>query len=247
MSRVTLPPTLPPQTAAFKRFEQTNIELNQFYWTFKCSLDHILPYMAAVKSVPELLTGPSANRLNISSDQFITEAPQTERVARHSILVLTVTAFEDYVKEILTTFLIKNWKSDKTYKVSFRPQDLPASADIHDWLRAKSIQTVVDDHMSRAYDGRFEAISRLIVEYGAQRPTLHKSMQELSGQACEARNCIVHSSAIVDMRASKALASAVPGITEGVTLNICEDLLWKFLGGLRDSARALDVELRKLT
>lgn len=247
MSRVTLPPTLLPQTAAFKRFEQTNVELNQFYWTFKCSLDYILPYMAVVKSVPELITGPSASRLNISSDQFITEAPQTERIARHSILVLAVTAFEDYVKEILTTFLIKNWKSEKTYKVSFRPQDLPVAVDIHDWLRAKSIQTVVDDYMSRAYDGRFEAISKLLVEYGAQRPNLHKSMQELSGQACEARNCIVHSSAIVDARTAIALASVVPGITERAMLDISEDLLWGFLGGLRDSARALDVELRELT
>jgi hypothetical protein len=247
MSRVTLPPTLPPQTAAFKRFEQTNVDLNQFYWTFKCSLNHILPYMATVKNVPELLTGPSAKRLNISSDQFITEAPQTERIARHSILVLTVTAFEDYVKEILTTFLIKNWKSENTYKVSFRPQDLPVAADIHDWLRAKTVKTIVDEHMSRAYEGRFEAISKLIVEYGGQRPKLHKSMQKLSGQACEARNCIVHSSAIADVRAANALASVVPGITEGVTLDISEDLLWKFLAGLRDSARALDVELRKLT
>jgi hypothetical protein len=247
MNRVTLPPTLPPQTAAFKRFERTNVELNRFYWTFKCSLDHILPDMAAVKSVPELLKGRSGERLNISSDQFIAEAPQTERVARHSLLVLAVTAFEDYVKEILTTSLIKNWKPDKTYKVSFRPQDLPVAADVHDWLREKSIQTVVDDHMSKAYDGRFEAISRLIVEYGAHRPNLHKSMQELSAQACEARNCIVHSSAVVDARAAKALASVVSGITEGVALDISEELLWKFFGALRDSARSLDVELRKLT
>ena len=131
MSRVTLSPTLPQQTAAFKRFEQTNVDLNRFYWTFKCSLDHILPYMAAVKSVPELIKGASGNHLNISSDQFVTEAPQTQRVARHSILVLAVTAFEDYVKEILTTFLIKNWKHDKTYKVSFRPQDLPEIGRAH--------------------------------------------------------------------------------------------------------------------
>ncbi|WP_374327586.1 hypothetical protein [Azonexus sp.] len=247
MSRVTLPPTLPPHTAAFNRFEQTNVELNRFYWTFKCSLEHILPYMAVVGSVPELLKGPSGERLNISSNQFIAEAPQTERVARHSLLVLAVTAYEDYLKEILTTFLIKNWKSDKTYKVSFRPQDLPATADMQDWLREKSMQTVVDDHISRAYDGRFAAISKLVVEYGAQRPNLHKSMQELSGKACEARNCIVHSSAIVDARAAKALVSVVPGIAEGASLDISEDLLWKFFGALRDSARALDVELRKLT
>lgn len=247
MSRVTLPPTLSAQTVAFRKFEQTNVELNRFYWTFKCSLDYILPKIAAVNRVPELISEPSGSRLNISSDQFIAEAPQTERVARHSILVLAVTAFEDYVKEILKTFLVRNWKPEKTYKVSFRPHDIPAAAEIHDWLREKSIQTVVDDQMSRAYISRFEAISTLIVEYGAQRPNLHKCMQQLSGQACEARNCIVHSSAIVDARAANALASVVPGITEGVSLDISEELLWKFLGGLRDSARALDVELRKLT
>lgn len=246
MNRVTLPPTLPPQTAAFKRFELTNVELNRFYWTFKCSLDHILPDMAAVKNVPELLKGRSGERLNISSAQFISEAPQTERVARHSLLVLGVTAFEDYVKEILTTFLIKNWKPDKTYKVSFRPQDLPVAADVHYWLKEKSIQTVVDDYMSRTYDGRFEAISGLIVDYGAHRPNLHKSMRDLSVQACEARNCIVHSSAIADVRAAKALAPVIPGIAEGVALNVSEKLLWKFFGALRDSARSLDVELRKL-
>ena len=247
MNRVTLPTTLPPQTVAFKRFEQTNVELNLFYWTFKCSLDYFLLNVPAVNSVPELITGPSGNRLNISSAQFVADAPQTERVARHSILVLAVTAFEDYVKEILTTFLIRNWKTGKTYKVNFRPQDIPVAASIHDWLREKSIQTVVDSHMSMAYSGRFEAISSLIVEYGAQRPNLHKSMRDLSEQACEARNCIVHSSAIVDARSANALVSVVPGITAGVKLDISEELLWKFLGGLRDSARALDVELRKLT
>lgn len=247
MNRVTLPPNLLPKTAEFKRYEQTNAEINRFYWTFKCSLDYILPNMADVKSVPELITRPSGNRLNISSDQFISEAPQTERVARHSILVLAVTAFEDYVKRILTNFLIVNIKPDKTYKVSFCPRDLPAAEKIRDWLIEKSIQTVVDDHMSRAYVERFKVVSKLIVEYGAQSPNLHISMQELSWQACEARNCIVHSSAIVDARTAKALASVVPGITEGVLLDISEDLLWKFLAGLRDSARSLDVEMRKLT
>lgn len=246
MNRVTLPPTLPPQTAAFKRFEQTNVELNRFYWTFKCSLDHILPNMANVASVPELLKGRSGERLNISSEQFVTEAPQTERVARHSLLVLAVTSFEDYVKDILTTFLIRNWKSDKTYKVHFRPQDLPTSDQIHGWLRDRAIQTVVDDHMSRTYDGRFEAISKLIVEYGAQRPNLHESIQDLAASACEARNCIVHSSAIIDARAAKSLVQLFPGIVEGSALDVTEDLLWKFLGALRDSARSLDVELRKL-
>jgi len=246
MNRVTLLPTLPRQTAALKRFEQTNVELNRFYWTFKCSLDHILPYMANVATVPELIMGSSGERLNISSDQFVNEAPQTERVARHSLLVLAVTSFEDYIKEVLTTFLIRNWKPDKTYKVRFRPQDLPASSDMEDWLRDKAIQTVVDDHLSRNYDGRFEAISKLLSECGAQRPSLHKSMQDLAAHACEARNCIVHSSAIIDARTARSLARLIPGIAQGNALEIDEELLWKFLGALRDSARSLDVEIRKL-
>ena len=172
--------------------------------------------MKTVKSVPDLITQPSGNRLNISSVQFTAEAQQTERVACHSILALGVTAFEDYVREFLTTFLMKTWKPDKAYKVSLCPQDIPAAAEINEWLKAKATQVVVNDYVSKAYSDRLQAVSQLIVTHNAQPPNIHKSMQDLSSQACEARNCIVHSSAIVDERAAKALASVVPGVKEGI-------------------------------
>jgi hypothetical protein len=244
-NRVTLKPDLPPQTDAFKRFEKAIVELNHFYWTFKCALEHMIPAMSTVQSVPELLKGKSARQLNISSSQFLTEVPETERVARHSLLVLSVTSFEDYLKESLTTFLIKNWKMERTYKVSFRPQDLPSPQDTHDWLRQKSIQSVVNDILGRAYDKRFEAIAQLVNDYGADRPGLEQEMRNLAVVACEARNCIVHSSSVADERTAIALASIIPGIAKGASLDVSEDILWKFLGALRDSARSLDVQLRK--
>jgi len=245
-TRVVLNHGLPPQTAAYKRFEKTNVQLNRFYWTFKCATDHFLPAVGAVQRVRDLVTTKSGAQLDLSSAQFLAEYPETERVARHSFLVLSVTAFEDYMKDALNDFLVRNWKPDKTYRVSFKPQDLPAPADVHGWLRDKTVQGIVDDYMARGYDSRFAAVSRVVVEYGAGQPTLPAAAQTLASLACEARNCIVHASGIVDARAVAALHTEIPGISMGTTLNVEESLLWRFLGALRDSARALDVQLRVL-
>jgi len=245
-SRVVLNPGLPRQTAAYKRFEKTNVELNRFYWTFRCAADHMLPAVGAVVRVRDLIKTRAGQQLDITSAQFLAEYPETERVARHSFLVLSVTAFEDYMKDALTAFLVKNWKPDKTYRLTFRPQDLPAAADTHDWLRSKTIQVIVDDYLGRSYDSRLAAVSRLVVEYGAGQPALPQAAQTLAAQACEARNNIVHSSGVSDTRAVAALQAVIPGLKAGDVLNVSEKLLWQFLGALRDSARALDVELRVL-
>lgn len=245
-SRVVLNHGLPQQTAAYKRFEKTNVELNRFYWTFRCAADHMLPAIGAVAKVRDLIKTGAGQQLDITSAQFVAEYPETERVARHSFLVLSVTAFEDYMKDALTGFLVKSWKLDKTYRLNFRPQDLPAPADTHDWLRDKTIQIVVDDYLGRSYDSRFTAVSRLVVEYGAGQPALPAAAQSLAAQACEARNSIVHSSSIADARVAKALQPVIPGLKVGDSLNVSEKLLWQFLGALRDSARALDVKLRML-
>lgn len=161
------------------------------------------------------------------------------------MLVLSVTAFEDYIKGALTTFLIKNWKPEKTYHISFKPQDIPIT-NLQDWLKEKSIQEIVDDHLRRSYDKRYKSIEKLLIEHDATAPELSESMQSLSIIACEARNCIVHSSSIIDPRAHTALEPIIPGFSVGDPLDITESILWQLLGALRDSARALDVRLRKL-
>jgi hypothetical protein len=245
-TRVTLNPGLPPQTAAYKRFEKTNIELNRFYWTFRCATDHLLPAIEKVARVRDLIGTSPGQQLDITSAQFVAEYPATERIARHSFLVLAVTAFEDYMRDALTSFLVKNWKPEKTYRLSFRPQDLPDPASTHDWLRERTVRAIVDDYLGRSYEKRYAAVSSLVVEYGASSPALPQEAQTLSAQACEARNNIVHSSGVVDTRAAAALEAVIPGLSVGVALNVSEQLLWKFLGALRDSARALDVELRGL-
>lgn len=244
--RLTLTPDLPPQTDAYKRFEKANVDLNCFYWTYRCAVDHMLPAVGQVERVRDLITGKSGEQLDITSDQFLAQYPDTERVARHSFLVLSVTAFEDYMKDALTTFLVRNWKPEKTYRISFKPQDLPVAADTHLWLRDKAIQVIVDDYLGRSYEKRFAAVSNLVAEYGANQPALPAAAQTLAGKACEARNNIVHASGVVDSRTAAALQDQIPGVKSGDMLNISEPLLWQFLGALRDSARALDIELRKL-
>jgi hypothetical protein len=245
-SRVVLEPTLPPQTAAYRRFEQTNIELNLFYWTFRCAGDHLLPAMAQVGRVRDLITTKAGTQLDISSAQFLSSYPETERVARHSFLVLSLTAFEDYMKDALSSFLVKNWKPEKTYRLSFKPQDIPPPEATHDWLRDKTVAAIVDDYLGRSYESRFAAVCKLVVEYGAQQPVLSATAQALAIQACEARNNIVHASGIIDARAAGALQAVLPEIQAGDVLNVSEQLLWQFLGALRDTARALDVQLRVL-
>jgi hypothetical protein len=204
------------------------------------------PSIAEVARVRDLIKTKSGEQLDITSQEFLAEYPETERIARHSFLVLFVTAFEDYLKDALAAFLVKNWKPEKTYRLSFKPQDLPSPAETHEWLRCRTIEAIVDDHLSRSYDSRFAAVAKLVVEYGADKPSLPKSAQALAAQACEARNSIVHTSAVVDARAVEALSIVMPGICVGETLNVSEQLLWKFLGALRDSVRALDVQLRAL-
>jgi hypothetical protein len=133
VSRVVLNPNLPPQTLAYKRFEKTTVELNRFYWTFRCVADYMLPAVGAVARVRDLVKTRSGEQLDITSAQFVSEYPETERVARNSFLVLSVTAFEDYMRDALADFLVKNWKMDKTYRLSFKPQDLPSPADTCEW------------------------------------------------------------------------------------------------------------------
>ncbi|KAB0648376.1 hypothetical protein [Burkholderia diffusa] len=246
MTRLTLTPDLPPQTAALKRFERTIEELNHFYWTFKCSLEFTLSHMAGSAMVPQVLSGQSASHLNIPTAKFIADAPTTERFARYSLLVHAVTTFEDYLKEVLSNFLVLNWKSDKTYKVSFRPEEIDPGADVQGWLRQRAVEGVVSEYLSRTYRKRFPAICTLLKEHGASCPTPSQATQDLASAACEARNCIVHAAGVVDARAERALASHIPGISIGTVLDVSEALLWQFLGALRDSGRALDVEIRAL-
>ncbi len=248
MSRVTLTPDLPPQTAAFKRFEAANIELNRFYWVFRVSLEYMTPQVSTVANVPALFQNPNAaaKNLNISSSQFLAESPATERVARHSMLTLAITSFEEYLKDVLTTFLVKNWKADKTYKIAFRPEELPAQNEVVDWLKNRAVKSIVDEHIGKNYSARFAAIAKLITSFGAGTPNLSQNADLLGAAACEARNCIVHASGIVDERTKNSLIAYLPSLSAGDKLDIDESLLWKFLGALRDSARAIDVEIRKL-
>lgn len=247
MSRVTLTPDLPPQTAAFKRYEAANIELNRFYWVFRVSLEYMTPQVSTVANVPALFQSPNAAKnLNISSRQFLAESPETERVARHSMLTLAITSFEEYLKDVLTTFLITNWKPDKTYKIAFRPEELPAQNEVVDWLKNRSVKAIADEHIGKNYSVRFTAIAKLITSFGAGTPNLSQYADLLGTAACEARNCIVHASGIVDERTKNSLIAYLPSLSVGDKLDIDEDLLWKFLGALRDSARAIDVEIRKL-
>ncbi|MDT8470530.1 hypothetical protein OYC61_011560 [Alcaligenes nematophilus] len=206
----------------------------------------MLSNVKKVDRVRDLVQSKSGEHLDLTSTQFIEESPQTERIARNSFLVLAVTAYEDYIKDALYAFLVRNWKPDKTYQLRFKPEDLPPASNMHDWLKERTVQVIVDEHLGKRYDSRITAVSKLVVEYGARQPALPLATQALAATACEFRNNIVHSSGVADARAVAALQAVISGIKVGDTINMSEALLWQFLGALRDSARALDVQLRVL-
>lgn len=244
-SRVVLSPGLPPQTEAYRRFEERSVEINRFYWVFRVSLEYATKNIPPEGTIPSLFSDSIiAKSLNIPSHEFISEAPNTERVARNSMLILAITAHEEYLNEVLTSFLIRNWKLDKNYKITFRPDEIPAASSITDWLKERSIKAIVDEYINKSYSSRFDAISSLISSFNAQRPILSQDAKDLGVAACEARNCIIHTNGVIDLRTKNSLQSYLPAIREGDILNFDESLLWKFLGAIRDSTRSIDVALR---
>jgi hypothetical protein len=244
MKRVILTPNLPRQTSAMKRFEKSAIEINKFYWSFRCSLQYTLPALKSVKRIPDIIPGDVGKKMNVTSSQFILEAPDTERFARHSVLVLYITIFEEYLREILTSFLLKTWKIDRTYKISFQPQELPISVDLTDYLKQKAICSTVEEILGKNYSSRFDSIRNLIVQGGKTSPALSPDTVKYAIAACEARNCIIHSSGKADSRAVSHLKTFMPSLRIDNYINIDENLLWNFLGSLRDSVRAIDVAIR---
>lgn len=246
IARVELTPHQKCRTPHFKEFERSAAELNHFYWTFRSALQFTLPAMEKAKMVAEIIEGDVGQKLNIPAAKFVADVPGTLRTARHSFLVLSVTIFEEYLRGVLTSVLVKTWKRDRSYKVSFRPQDLPTEAALLDYLRDKAIQSTVEEVLGRSYRSRFDSVCALVKSCGATEPSLDKHLKDLAVAACEARNCIVHASGQLDVRAIDALAPFIHGLESGVALNIEEPILWKFLASLRDTARVIDVAVRPL-
>ena len=244
MKRVTLPPNLPPQTPAFKRFERSAVALNRFYWTFRCSLTHTLSSLAPHTRIPELVPGEIGEHIDITCAQFRSEAPAAERMARYTLLAMSVTVYEDYLREITSQFLLKHWKQNSTYKVSFRPEELPSDATLTDFIRERAIKTRVEDLISKNYSSRIDSLCHLLTEFGVARPTVPADTQKYATAACEARNCIIHSGGVVDERAREALSAFIPQLAKDSQLECEQALLWHFLGALRDSARIFDNAIR---
>lgn len=242
--RITLTPDLNAKTPAYVRFDKTITQLNRFYWTFNVALERTTYLLETSETLPEL---SQKNKDKITNNQLLEEKSESERMSRHSFLVLSVTAFEEYLKEILSCFLITNWKEKKTYRIKFIPEELPGQGEIREWLKNRAVDSIVDECLGKQYSDRFEAISKLVFEFGCERPKLDDNMKKLAAMACEARNCIVHASGVADERTVNALRDVFPEIIIGYNIDIKHDLLMKFQGALRDSVRAIDVKLRKST
>ena len=272
MKRVILTPNLPPQTAAFKRFDQSMVALNRFYWTYCVALSHMLKSLPGHSSIPEFLPGELGKHLNISCVQFRADAPASERTARYTFLVMAVTIYEDYLKEIVSQFLAKNWKHvDSTYKIEFRSEELPTDSTLSDFIKDRAIKTRVKELISKSYSSRFESLCSLLTAFGKARPNLPHKIAKHAAAACKARNCVIHSGGQVDSQTLSALSrtypkthfsagaslvgehgfhgfgiasSYIPNLALEDQLELAQPQLMGFLGALRDSARAVDVAIR---
>lgn len=193
----------------------------------------------------EVLPEEICSRLNMTTEEFEAEAPAAERNTRYSMLVLAVTAYEDYLAGILRSFLMTHWTASNTYNVRFIPSELPEPASIIEYIKGRAIDQKVDSLIGEKYDNRFSSIKKLIKKYGASEPQLSGLASSLASCACVARNSIVHASGYVDERAVDSLQALLPNIQTGTMLVLDEALLWKLLGALRDSARSIDVVVRE--
>lgn len=246
MSRVKFPQNSPKKTEAYKRFESQLEDVNDFYWALECSLEYTATSVLTVKNLADLNISKSL-RLNVSSADFICKSEKASQFARNTLIVFAVTIFEEYLKDVLTRYFVKNLKRDKNFRIQFRPEDVHrcSESEVKQYFIDLAIKSNVEDILTGKYKDRHNAILNIIKNGGVVIES-HGDVIERSVAACEVRNCIVHSAGIVDERASLALSTLVPSIAVGSVLRFDERLTWDLLGALRDSVRIIDHAFRKL-
>jgi hypothetical protein len=244
MNRLKLSPGLPPRSAALKQFEEGLQQLNAFYWTYRCGVEHLVPALKSSKRVTDVIAGEPGKRRDLSCREFVADLPVSARMARYSVLVMSVTAFEEYLKASLTRFFRKNLSKERDYDIRLRPDELPKDGTLFALLTEKIIQAEVDELIRKSYSSRLSAIRQRLIDSGTGNLELSTDSVTYATAACEARNCIVHCGGRLDKRAMERLQLILPGIRPNELLELPEADLWKMLGGLRDSARAIDKAIR---
>jgi hypothetical protein len=122
-----------------KQLEKALVELNRFYWFFRASIEITKNEIGSTGHFTQALPGDLRDRLNIGPQEFLNESPSVEQTARYSMLVLAVTAYEDYLAGVLKEFLYKHWKESNTYSIKFIPKELPEEGSILEFLKGKAI------------------------------------------------------------------------------------------------------------
>jgi hypothetical protein len=230
-----MPPTTP---SPLDEFERTLKRLNDSYWLLRASASLASKTQPQTARLTSLLPKGIANHIDVTITELVAAVPIAERDARYAMLVQAVTAYEEYVGKVLAAFLAKTIKSAKQYTVKLRLDDLPAKltlGDLQQVIVASEVKFVVD----AKYSERSAKIARLLSEHGAPTPTLGAAASDLLAEACEARNCVVHSAGIADARAVSELSKTFPHLKVGSALDLDEATLWRLLGAVRTGVEAI--------
>lgn len=232
------------RTPYLKAFENELIELNRFYWVFRCSTWLMSGTAKGHARIRDFIDPGLAANVDVTSSQFSLLVPGVEQTARYAIIVQAVTYFEAYLASILEQTLIRGWSATKTYTIRFRPNELP-NTKVEDFIQLRAVKTEVDSIVAAKYTERGARIAKLLNENGYPSPQAPQLQNPKVTEACELRNCIVHASAKADSRAVASLSGLFPGLKIGDRLPLTETQTWSLVSAIRDDARAIDFSLRR--
>jgi hypothetical protein len=232
---------MPPKTqttSPLDEFERTLKRLNDSYWLLRASASLASKTQPQTAKLTSLLPKEIASHIDVTVQALIAAVPIAERDARYAMLVQAVTAYEEYIGKVLAAFVAKTVKAAKQYTVKLRLADLPAKltlADLQQVIVASEVKFVVD----AKYSVRTAKISKLLIDHGAPAPKIGAAASDLLAEACEARNCVVHSAGIADARAVSELSKTFPHLKVGSPLDLDEAALWGLLGAVRTGVEAI--------
>jgi len=244
MSRLLLPQIEAPRTAHLNLFEREYEGLNAFYWVFRASAAFTAKESVSHDRLSDFIPSPEAGHLNITAQAFRDLISSTALTARYGILVQVITLFEVYLSGMMFDVIKSKWPYRGKITIKIRPSDLPP-ADVENYLKSLIINSEVDSIIGDTYNKRTKRINNLLTDCGYPKPDESASRELLVIQACEFRNCIVHTGGKTDDRAVEALSSLIPSLSIGDQIPLDEALLWQLTSAVRDNARAVDYALRK--
>lgn len=238
---VKLTPPLHPcdlQPTALARFEREIARLNDSYWMLRTTAALATLDRSSSERLTHLLPETLSKHLDVTIAELDALVPAAERQARYAMLVLAITAYEEYLVAELTSFLANTVQPDKQYSVKVRLADMLTPPPI-DYLRELIVATEVRSIVNGNYEKRSTDLSKLLTKHGAALPKLPQLDADRVALACEVRNCIVHSGGRADARALSALQPLFPTIAIGDELELDEATQWSLLGSLLASVRSI--------